>query len=211
LLPNIRDDAIKALLEITQGNMSYTAYTQQLNAFLRRSRQYLADDLQCVRFISEHANFQLRTQAKAHLSQRGYTLPLVEPQNFLNDIVIDSPHLGRVKSTLGPWTTHEDGQPDKKRTYEDSLFGASKIWERDNGVGFSRGRGRGGGRGGRGRTSPNIGRIDFNAIVGALTLEERTHHIQEGLCFKCHKTGHRLFQCPELKGKEAMGASSKKQ
>jgi hypothetical protein len=44
-----------------------------------------------------------------------------------------------------------------------------------------------------------------------LTPEERSRHIQEGLCFKCHKKGHRLFQCPELQVKEAMGASSKKQ
>jgi hypothetical protein len=44
-----------------------------------------------------------------------------------------------------------------------------------------------------------------------LTLEERKRHIEEGLCFKCHKKGHRLFQRPELKGKEAMGAPSKKQ
>jgi hypothetical protein len=28
-------------------------------------------------------------------------------------------------------------------------------------------------------------------------------------CFKRHKKGHRLFHCPELKGKEAVGALSK--
>jgi hypothetical protein len=33
LLPNIRDDAINALLGITHGNMSYAAYTQQFNDF----------------------------------------------------------------------------------------------------------------------------------------------------------------------------------
>jgi hypothetical protein len=26
-----------------------------------------------------------------------------------------------------------------------------------------------------------------------LTREERKKHIEEGLCFKCHKKGHRLF------------------
>jgi hypothetical protein len=26
-----------------------------------------------------------------------------------------------------------------------------------------------------------------------LTLEERKRHIEEGLCFKCHKKGQRLF------------------
>jgi hypothetical protein len=29
-----------------------------------------------------------------------------------------------------------------------------------------------------------------------LNSEERKRHIEEGLCFKCHKKGHRLFQCP---------------
>jgi hypothetical protein len=48
LLPNIRDDAIDAMLGITQGSISYAAYTRQLNEFLRRSRQHRADNLQCV-------------------------------------------------------------------------------------------------------------------------------------------------------------------
>jgi hypothetical protein len=38
-----------------------------------------------------------------------------------------------------------------------------------------------------------------------LTHEERKMHIEEGLCFKCHRKGHRLFQCPELKGKAVEG------
>jgi phage tail sheath gpL-like len=45
MLPNIQDDAINALLGITQGNMSYAAYTQMFNDFLRRSRQPLTNDL----------------------------------------------------------------------------------------------------------------------------------------------------------------------
>jgi hypothetical protein len=171
LLPNIRDDAINAMLGITQGNMSYAAYTQHINDFLRRSRQHLTYDLQCARFISGLAYFQLQTQAKSHRSQKGYTLPLVELQNFLNDIVTYSPHLGRVKSSVCPSTTHGGGQLTKKRTFEDPLVGAAKIWKRDNGSSSERGRGRGGGHGGRGRTSPNTGRIDFSAIARAVKVE----------------------------------------
>jgi hypothetical protein len=37
-----------------------------------------------------------------------------------------------------------------------------------------------------------------------MTPEERKRHMEEGLYFKCHKKGHRLFQCPELKGKAPM-------
>jgi hypothetical protein len=29
-----------------------------------------------------------------------------------------------------------------------------------------------------------------------MTPEERKRHMEEELCFKCHKKGHRLLQCP---------------
>jgi hypothetical protein len=44
-----------------------------------------------------------------------------------------------------------------------------------------------------------------------LTPEERKRHMEEGLCFKCHKKGHRLFQCPDLNGIAAVDTTSKKQ
>jgi hypothetical protein len=81
---------------------------------------------------------------------RGYNLKLVELQNFLNDVVTDSPHLGGFRSTVCPSKTLVGGQPTKRRTYEDPLVEASKVWTRNNGVGVGRGRGRGGGQGGRG-------------------------------------------------------------
>jgi hypothetical protein len=62
--------------------------------------------------------------------------------------------------------------------------------------------------GGRGQTSS---RVDFNTLANAMTHEERKRHMEEGLCFKCHKKGHRLFQCPEWKGKAPMEPQSKKQ
>jgi hypothetical protein len=210
MLPNIHDDAINAILGITQGNLSYATYIEHLNDFLRRSRQQLTTDLHCVRFINGLANFQLQTHAKSHRSHMGYNLKLAELQNFLNDIVTDSPHLGGVKSTVGSSTSHGRGQATKKRTYEDPLIGVSKMKKRNSGASRGRGRGRGGGQGGRGRPSQNSGRIDLSAIAGALT-SGRVVSRTEGLYFKCHKKGHRLFQCPELKGKEAIGAPSKKQ
>jgi hypothetical protein len=127
------------------------------------------------------ANFELKTHAKSHRSQKGYDIKLMELQNFLNDVVTNSPHLGGVKSIVGP-STHGGGQPTRKRNAEDPLVGASEIWKRNNSVG--RGRGSGGGQGGRGRPSQNTGRIDFSAIANALTFEERKRHIEEGLFFK---------------------------
>jgi hypothetical protein len=57
-LPNIQNDAINALLNLTQGNMSSALYTKKFNDFLRRSRQNLTADVQCVRFINGLANFE---------------------------------------------------------------------------------------------------------------------------------------------------------
>jgi hypothetical protein len=51
-LPNIQDDAINTLLNLTQGSMSYALYTKEFNDFLRRSRQNLTAGVQCVRFIN---------------------------------------------------------------------------------------------------------------------------------------------------------------
>jgi hypothetical protein len=52
LLTNIRDDAISSLIQLTQGSLSNANYTQQLNDFLRRSRQHLTDDFMCANSIN---------------------------------------------------------------------------------------------------------------------------------------------------------------
>jgi hypothetical protein len=211
-LPNIQYDAINALLNLTQGNMSYALYTKLVNDFLRRSRQNLTADVQCVRFMNGLANFALKTQAKSHRSQKGYNVTMVELQNFTNGVVTDSPELGGMRSIAGPYTSIGGGQPTRKCNSDDPLVGASKICKR-NGGGRGRGRGRGGNHGGgRGQPSSNSDRIDFSTIANAMTAEECKKHMEEGICFKCHKKEHRLFQCPELKGKAPMEVpQSKKQ
>jgi hypothetical protein len=193
--------------------MSYVVYTKQFNDFLRRSRQNLTADVWCVRFINGMANFALKTQAKSHRSQKDYNVTLVEMQNFLNDVVTDSPELGGIRFTARPSPAAPGGgQPIRKRNSDDPLVGASKILKR-NGSGRGRSRGRGGNHdGGRGQPASNFSRIDFSAIANAMTPHEHKRHMEEGLCFKCHKKGHRLFQCPELKGKAPMKVpQSKKQ
>jgi hypothetical protein len=66
-LPNIQDDAINALLNLTQTHtMSYALYTKHYNDFLRRSRQNMTAHVQCVRFINGLGNFTLKNQAKSH-------------------------------------------------------------------------------------------------------------------------------------------------
>jgi hypothetical protein len=208
-LPNIQDDAINAVLNLTQGSMSYAVYVKQFKDFLRRSRHNLTADVQCVRFINGLANFALKTQAKSHRSQKGYNVTQADLQNFLNDVVKDSPELGSMRSSAGP-----SAQPTSKRNFDDPLVEASKIWKRNGGGrGRGRGRGRGGNQGGgRGQTSSNNGRVDFNTLANAMTPEDRKRHMEEGLCFKCHKKGQRMFQCPEWKGKAPMEApQSKKQ
>jgi hypothetical protein len=110
-LLNIQDDAINALLNLTQGSTSYALYTQHFNDYLRRSRQKLTCDVQCIRFINGMANFELKTRAKSCRSQRDYNVQLVELQNFLNDVVSDSPRLGGMRSIAGPSTAPGGGQP----------------------------------------------------------------------------------------------------
>jgi hypothetical protein len=57
MLLNIGNDAIHAVLGLPQGSISYASYTQLSNDFLRRSRQPLAHDFQCSRFINGVAKF----------------------------------------------------------------------------------------------------------------------------------------------------------
>ena len=122
-LPNIKDDAINALLSFTQSNtMSYALYTKQYNDYLRRSRQPLSADVQCVRFINGLANSTLKNHAKSHRAHRGYQITLVELQNFLNDVVTDSPELGNARSAAGP-----SAQPTRKRNLDDPLEDASNV------------------------------------------------------------------------------------
>jgi hypothetical protein len=49
--------------------MSYALYTKQYNEFLRRSRQNLIADMQCVHFINGLGNFTLENQAKSHRAE----------------------------------------------------------------------------------------------------------------------------------------------
>jgi hypothetical protein len=42
-----------------------------------------------------------------------------------------------------------------------------------------------------------------------LTPHERKRHKEEGPCFKYHKKGHRVFQCPEPKGVEPVDTLNK--
>jgi uncharacterized membrane protein YgcG len=199
-LPNIKDDAINSLLSFAQSStMSYALYTKQYNDYLRQSREPLSADIQCVRFINGLANSSLKNQAKSHRAQRGYKITLVELQNFLNDVVKDSPELSNTRYAAGP-----SAQPTRKRNLEDPLEEASNIWKRNRGGrGRGRGRGRGGGNnGGRGGGNnggggQRSGRDSFNTLANAMTAEERKRHMDEGLCFNCHKKGHRLFQCPD--------------
>jgi hypothetical protein len=148
LRPHIQDDAINAMLGITHGNVSY-AYTQQLNDFLRRSRQQLRVLIFNV-YVSlmDWLIFSYSRPKPNHIVHREGTIcNLWSCTIFSTTSLLTRPNLGYVKSTARPSTTHGGGQPTKKRTYEDPILGASKIWKRNNGASVGRGRGRRGGRG----------------------------------------------------------------
>ena len=52
------------------------------------------------------------------------------------------------------------------------------------------------GRGGRGRSGP--GRSGSGRGEG-MSNEERRRHFDQGLCFRCHRSGHQAAACPERK------------
>jgi hypothetical protein len=64
-----------------------------------------------VRFINGLANFTLKNQAKSHRAQKGYNITLVELQNFLNDVVTDSPELGGMRLKLAHLQHMETDNP----------------------------------------------------------------------------------------------------
>jgi hypothetical protein len=96
LLPNVRDDAINALLGLTQGNWSYAGYTKMFD-FLRRSRYTLKMTFSVFGSSMDWliSNSRVQTQPKSDRSQQKcYNLPFVELEFFQNDVVTNSPHLG---------------------------------------------------------------------------------------------------------------------
>jgi hypothetical protein len=101
-------------------------------------------------------------------------MPLIESQNFLNDLVTDSPHLCRAKSAHA-LAKHGSSRRAKERPLDELEVEGIKLFERGEGSGRGRGRGRGN-RGGRGLTSSNIGQICSNTIVGGLTPQKRKRH-----------------------------------
>jgi hypothetical protein len=68
----------------------------------------LTDSLQCVRFITGLSTFQIQNQTKSHRSQqKGYNMLIAELQKLLNDLLTDSPHMGRAMIVPTPAGTQE--------------------------------------------------------------------------------------------------------
>jgi hypothetical protein len=81
--------------------------------------------------------------------------------------------MGRAQGAPAPSDNHGGSQPIQKRLLDNPEVVANRCFERSESSRRGRDRGRGN-REGRGRTSPNSGNIDFNAIVGGLiTPQER--------------------------------------
>jgi hypothetical protein len=65
-------------------------------------------------------------------------MPLVELQNTLNDLVIDSSHLGRARSTPTPFDSPRGSRLSKKRLVENPKVEGTKRLHRGEGYGFGR-------------------------------------------------------------------------
>jgi hypothetical protein len=72
--------------------------------------------------------------------RRFCNMPLVELQNFLNDLVTDSSHVGRVRSAPTPSNSHGGGsRPPKKRLLDEAHAKGTKRFARCEGSGRRRG------------------------------------------------------------------------
>jgi hypothetical protein len=69
---------------------------------------------------------------------------LMELQNFLNDLMTDSPHRCRERSAPTPSDNPGGSRLPKKRSFENLVVEANKRLQRGVGSGLGRGRGRGG-------------------------------------------------------------------
>jgi hypothetical protein len=127
---------------------------------------------------------------------------MVELQSFLRNHAVDFAHMGRADHSQDQNSGNGDGCGNGKRPlnsggangndnggkkprpdeHEDVSKDKSKYKGQVTGKGKLR----------------NGRRINFNAIMKALTPKEPQHYHEKQLCFQCHKPGHRPFKCPML-------------
>jgi hypothetical protein len=85
-------------------------------------------------------------------------MSLIELQSFLNDLVSNSPDVGRAAGAPAPCDNHGSNRHARKSPLDNLEVVATKRFERGEGSGRGRGRGRGN-PGGHGRTSSIVGLI----------------------------------------------------
>jgi hypothetical protein len=97
-------------------------------------------------------------------------MPLVELQSFQNDIVSDSPHMGRVSTTLASTDSQRGNLQGTKHPLDNHDDEGSNQLQCGEGSSHERGRDN---RGGMGRPPSNTSRIDFSAIGVSISIRER--------------------------------------
>jgi hypothetical protein len=70
--------------------------------------------------------------------------------------------------------------------------------DKDNNKGMGKSKGKG-----KGKMRKQGRRFYFNAIVKALSLKVQQRHMDEQLCLKYHKPGHRMSKCLEQQGESS--------
>jgi hypothetical protein len=129
---------------------------------------------------------------------------MVEMHNFLDRLVPGSPRMGRAEYSQDDSSGISDGRGNGKRPMSNGggngngsggkKFHPDKPWDgyKDKSKGSRGGKGKGKMRKKR--------RLNLNAIMKALTPKEQQRHMDEQICYKCHKPVHRMSYCFELKG-----------
>jgi hypothetical protein len=105
-----------------QVNTTFQEYSWMFNDFERRSKAVDMNDdvLGKYNIVNGTANVTLMTHAMPHRAKSATPLISVELQNYLNRLVVDSPHLGRADSCRDGIDGNGAGRGNDKRPRNNS-------------------------------------------------------------------------------------------
>jgi hypothetical protein len=151
-------------------------------------------------------NVILKMHAMTHRAKSDALLTNAQLQNFLNRLVVDSPHFGRADQSQDESSSNGARRGSGKRPLRNGENNNGNGGKKprpdeleDGPMKKKKGKGRGKGKGKN--KMRNIRHFDFNAIAKALKPKEQQRHRDVQSCFKCQKLAHRMSKCPMLQYK----------
>ena len=208
MLPNIKREAMVKLRwfkqydesTMTKG-LNYRDYVLEFNTLVSRSGNHNSEESNCCNFEQGLSNGKLRESASKFVAtreQEGIGTTLAELQRHLDAVVQGAGHLGKgvvptakKANANGNGNSSGNGKPDKKRKPDN----ASSSGGGDAASKFPSKKSKG-----KYPSAEDAARKDtYNKLTKEMGPVELKRHRDENLCLKCHKPGHRLRECPDLK------------